>query len=498
MRRAGSHRASAVVEGGPSAIERQLTLRAPGLELRTTSTFEPLDAETDRDPPADRSILSSVLSPLVQALLISDLAAIALVLLLPGTDGLPTAIVGLVAMVLFTGAGLYRQRLSLSLLDDLPAIVGRTLVAGALVAVIPLITGGDERIEPVVASASLVLLFSALRGVAYTVVRHARRSGRVAHGTLVLGGGQLACDLMSTLQDHPEYGLHPVGFLDDRPLLPRASHPVPCLGGYSSLVANLRRLEVRNVVIAFGSLPESQVVDIVRTCDRLSCEIFYVPRLFELEGRGSGIEDVWGIPLVRLRRAAFRTPGWMIKRLVDLVVSAVLFVVLFPVMLLIGLASKIETGRVIFEQERVGLDGRPIRVLKFCSLAPADPGEAASAWNVANDDRMGPVGRFIRATSLDELPQLWNILRGDMSLVGPRPERPHFVAEFSRRYPRYVARHRVPSGLTGLSQSRGLRGDTSISERARFDNIYIESWSLWGDTKIALQTIGQLLRRTGS
>jgi len=490
-----SAKASAVVERGLDAPDRQLTLSAPGLELRTTA---PIADPADQDVAPDRSMLSSVLSPLVQALVISDLAAVALVLLLPGTEGLYSALVGLLAMVLFIGAGLYRQRLSLSLLDDLPAIVGRALVAGALVAALPLVTGGVVSREPVVTAAWLVLVITLLRGVSYAVVRRARKSGRAAHSTLVLGGGQLACDLMSTLQQHAEYGLRPVGFVDDRPLLPRASHPVPCLGGYSSLVAILRTLQVRNVVIAFGSLPESQVVDIVRTCDRMSCEIFYVPRLFELEGRSTGVEDVWGIPLVRLRRAAFRTPAWQIKRFIDIVVSATLLVLLSPFMLLIGLAAKFETGCVFFGQERVGLDSRPIRVMKFCSLAPADPGESASIWNVAHDDRVGPVGRLIRATSLDELPQLWNILRGDMSLVGPRPERPHFVDEFSRRYPRYVARHRVPSGLTGLAQSRGLRGDTSIAERARFDNIYIESWSLWGDTKIALHTVSQLLRRTGS
>jgi len=495
MSRQGGHKASVVVERGSETGATQLTLRAPGLEVRTTT---PPMAVAEVGVAPDRSMLSMVFSPLVQALVFCDLTAIALVLMLPGTDRGAAALVGLVTMVLFTGAGLYRQRLSISLLDDLPAIVGRSLVAGSLVAALPLFTGGVVSREPIVAAAWLILIVTVLRGISYAVVRRARRSGRASHSALVLGGGQLACDLMSSLQEHPEFGLRPVGFVDDRPLLPRSLHPVPCLGGYSSLVAILRTLEVRNVVIAFGSLPESQVVDIVRTCDRLSCEIFYVPRLFELEGRGSGVEDVWGIPLVRLRRAAFRTPAWQIKRLIDIVVSGVLLVLFAPFLLLIAAAAKLETGQVFFGQERVGLDGRPIRVLKFCSLSPADPSEPASLWNVAHDERMGPVGRFIRATSLDELPQLWNILRGDMSLVGPRPERPHFVDEFSRKYPRYVARHRVPSGLTGLAQSRGLRGDTSIAERARFDNIYIESWSLWGDTKIALHTVLQLLRRTGS
>jgi len=118
-------------------------------------------------------------------------------------------------------------------------------------------------------------------------------------------------------------------------------------------------------------------------------------------------------------------------------------------------------------------------------------------WNIAHDERLGPVGRFIRATSLDELAQLWNILRGDMTIVGPRPERPHFVASFTSAFPRYMARHRVPAGLTGWAQVHGLRGDTSIEDRARFDNYYIENWSLWADIKIILRTVSAVLRRQG-
>jgi lipopolysaccharide/colanic/teichoic acid biosynthesis glycosyltransferase len=135
--------------------------------------------------------------------------------------------------------------------------------------------------------------------------------------------------------------------------------------------------------------------------------------------------------------------------------------------------------------------------MKFRSLTPADESESATQWSVAEDGRLGPVGAFLRRTSIDELPQLVNILRGEMSLVGPRPERPHFVDQFGEAYPRYVARHRVPSGLTGWAQIHGLRGDTSIADRARFDNHYIEDWSLWLDVKIMLRTLGAVLRGRG-
>ncbi len=145
----------------------------------------------------------------------------------------------------------------------------------------------------------------------------------------------------------------------------------------------------------------------------------------------------------------------------------------------------------------MGLDGRPFTLLKFTSLRPVDETESAQNWNIAQDDRLTVVGTWLRRTSLDELPQLWNILRGDMSLVGPRPERPFFVDEFTRQFPRYTARHRVPAGLTGTAQVQGLRGDTSIADRARFDNYYIENWSLWDDAKILLRTFSQVIHAAG-
>jgi lipopolysaccharide/colanic/teichoic acid biosynthesis glycosyltransferase len=146
----------------------------------------------------------------------------------------------------------------------------------------------------------------------------------------------------------------------------------------------------------------------------------------------------------------------------------------------------------------VGLDGRPFEILKFRSLTPVDDYESSTNWSIKHDQRLGRVGRLLRSTSLDELPQLWNILVGHMSLVGPRPERPYFVKKYAERIPRYTSRHRVPAGLTGWAQINGLRGDTSIEDRASFDNHYIENWTLWGDVKILLRTVQQVLGRRGS
>jgi len=211
------------------------------------------------------------------------------------------------------------------------------------------------------------------------------------------------------------------------------------------------------------------------------------------------MDTVWGVPLVRLRRAPYRSPVWRVKRVFDLCVSGLALVLLLPVLCFVAVAVRLDGGPgIFFRQERIGVDGHRFQVVKFRTLRPLDETESATHWNVALDARLSRTGRLLRKTSFDELPQLVNVLRGDMSLVGPRPERPYFVDQFRTAHPSYEARHRVPSGLTGWAQVHGLRGDTSISDRARFDNYYIENWSLWLDVKIILRTLGAVIRGAGA
>jgi exopolysaccharide biosynthesis polyprenyl glycosylphosphotransferase len=304
----------------------------------------------------------------------------------------------------------------------------------------------------------------------------------------------VAIRLAEDLQQHKKYGIDPVGFVDSVPRVDPAMLPAPLLGGYVELSELIEDFAVGVVMVGFGNQREADLVDILRTCDRLDCEIFIVPRLFEVHTITRDMDQVWGLPLVRVRRAPFRSVSWQVKRLGDVLASGLALVALSPVLAACAIAVRLEGGPgILFRQVRVGLDGAPFELLKFRSLKPVDETESATNWNIKHDDRLGPVGRFLRKSSLDELPQLWNILQGDMSLVGPRPERPHFVDEFTSRVPRYMARHRVPAGLTGWAQVHGLRGDTSIRDRASFDNYYIENWSLWGDVKIMVRTINQVL-----
>lgn len=434
-------------------------------------------------------------------LLLGDLATFAFATAVTSAMLWPHHVGLLVGTVLVLGqAGLYRSRLTLSALDDLPRLLGGVGVGSVVSILLFLFAGSPVPLQNVLLhGAAFAGSLLASRALAYAVVRAARRRGVVGHRVLVLGAGRVGARLAAAMHDHPEYGLRPVGFLDPEPLLPADELPAPLLGDYGDLAATLLRHDIGDVIVAFGGMRESSLVDVLRTCDRLQCEIFVVPRLFELHHRSRDMDEVWGIPLARVRRPTWRNASWRLKRVLDVVVSAACLLLLSPLLAVIALLVRREGGRgVIFRQLRVGLDGQPFTLLKFRSIRPMDDVESATRWSVAEDVRIGRVGRFLRATSLDELPQLVNVLRGDMSIVGPRPERPHFVAQFTDAIPRYPARHRTPAGLTGWAQVHGLRGDTSIEERASFDNYYIQNWSLWLDAKILLRTVATPFLRRGT
>jgi exopolysaccharide biosynthesis polyprenyl glycosylphosphotransferase len=299
------------------------------------------------------------------------------------------------------------------------------------------------------------------------------------------------------LKEHPECGLQPVGFIDaSNRQLDESAQPLPVVGQAQHLAEVITREDIKHVILGFPSGRAADLIGAIRTCDRLACEIWALPRMLELsQAKSSDVDTLWGIPLMRLRRAASRSSAWRLKRLMDVIVAATSLVLLSPLLGVIALAVRVALGApILFRQQRLGVDGRQFTLLKFRSLPSRSSEETAVTWT-AGDVPVSRVGRMLRRTSLDELPQLWNIVRGDMSLVGPRPERPYFAEQFSERYPDYVARHRVPSGLTGWAQIHGLRGDTSIEDRARFDNYYIDNWSLSLDLRILLRTVFAALHR---
>ena len=258
----------------------------------------------------------------------------------------------------------------------------------------------------------------------------------------------------------------------------------------------LRQERIDRVIVGFGVTRESEMVDVFRACEDASVEIHVLPRFFELATAtdSRSVDDVWGYPLLRLRRSLLRRHTRFVKRAFDASLAALALVVVSPLYVVIAAIVRITSpGPVHFRQQRVGERGAPVEVLKFRSMRVNSRSDVE--WSPADESVTG-IGRVLRLTGLDELPQLWNILKGDMSLVGPRPERPFFVEQFRAEVPRYEARHRAPAGLTGLAQVHGLRGDTSIDERARLDNQYIENWSLWRDVVILFQTFSAVIRST--
>ncbi|GAB2870545.1 sugar transferase [Nocardioides pacificus] len=452
--------------------------------------------------PALRTALAPFLLDGVRpALVLADVAGCVMAALATRTPATTALLLTAAVVVVHATAGLYRSRLQLSLLDDLPRLLGRWVVMIALLltlaATVPGLGLGVGTQTIGFALVAFALVLSA-RTTCYALVRWMRRLGVVTHSTLIVGTGAAGRRVAEILRAHPEYGLRPSGFLSTRTVA-AGELGAPVVGDPTRLFEILERSETKVVVLAYAEVPDPVLVGLIRACHRSTCELFLVPRLYELHQLSDDMEMIWGLPLVRLRRSAGRSVSWQFKRLLDVLVAGAALLLLSPVMAACALAVRLEGGPgVIFHQTRVGMDGRPFELLKFRSLKPADEHESGTRWNIAHDDRLGPVGRFLRVCSLDELPQLWNILRGDMSVVGPRPERPQFVDEFAHRYPGYISRHRVPSGLTGLAQVHGLRGDTSIDDRARFDNFYIENWSLWLDVKILLRTAVSVFSARGA
>jgi exopolysaccharide biosynthesis polyprenyl glycosylphosphotransferase len=436
----------------------------------------------------------------VRYLVASDAVACVTSLAIFGTGRPVDLVLPVVTLGCFAAFRLYRRRLSLSVLDDLPYVAASAAAGvGAELAVYATVHDASAP-NVILAGGALLMLLVVGRILAYAVIRYDRCNRYARRLCLMVGAGHVGIRLAQTLQQHKEYGLDPIGFVDSDPRIEQGERlPVPLLGRYEDLSEIIEDFNVDTVITAFGSARETDLVNVLRSCDRSDCDMYQIPRLFELNHTTRDMDHVWGVPLVHSRRGTFRGRSRRMKRAFDAVVSGLALILLSPVMAMCALAVRFETGpKVLFRQQRVGIDGRRFELLKFRSLKTGDETESQSTWSIATDDRIGPVGRFLRATSLDELPQLLNILMGHMSLVGPRPERTIFVDKFNKVVPRYMARHRVPVGLTGWAQVHGLRGDTSIEDRAIFDNFYIENWSMWLDIKIIIRTIGQVFRQTGA
>jgi len=316
-------------------------------------------------------------------------------------------------------------------------------------------------------------------------------SGVGVRRVLIVGAGHTGQALADKLLDHPATGLKPIGFADDDPVKQAEGYRgLPVLGTTAEVKALLASHEVDTVFLALPVEAYRTMLSILKEVGNEMVDLRVVPDLFQYVTFKAGVEDFDGLPVINLTQVPLE--GWnsLVKRTMDLALSAfglAALAVLFP---FIALAIWLEDrGPIFFTQERTGLDGRLFRMIKFRSMRVDAEEKTGATWTVEDDPRRTVVGSFLRTTSLDELPQLVNVFVGDMSLVGPRPERPEFVKEFKEKFPQYMLRHRVRAGITGWAQVHGWRGNTSLSKRIEYDLYYIENWSVGLDVKIIWMTI---------
>ncbi|WP_399885131.1 sugar transferase [Streptomyces sp. BBFR51] len=482
-------------------MSAESTVPSPAGQSRDLGS-SPVSVLPQRDGTAGRRLPAGRTAPRPDSplpLLLADgTAALPGSLVLTGTPHQPLLAALLVAASLLLRPRPHPARRPPGVLDDLPALCGRIAVVWLTLAALVAAYAPPHALSA--RTLLLGFLLHAATGCAGRGAVHRRHRTALLNrpgAALVVGPAATAQRVASALLRHPRCGVRPVGIVTDEP---GGTSGLPVLSTGEEVRRAVVQNGVRDVLAVYPALRPRQTA-LVRALAESGCTVWEVDTDAPSHAQAPS-------PVGRHRIAGFacrplhpgpRRPGGAGKRLLDVTVSGALLLLLSPLLLACATVLRVLSGPgVLFRQERVGKDGRPFTLLKFRTHRPADAHESATRWSVADERRMPWFCRFLRRSSLDELLQLWNVFRGDMSLVGPRPERPYFVAQFSRAHPGYAARHRVQAGITGLAQINGLRGDTSIEDRARFDNAYIDDWSLWQDVCILLRTAAALVRPTGS
>ncbi|MBI3636444.1 MAG: undecaprenyl-phosphate glucose phosphotransferase [Candidatus Rokubacteria bacterium] len=320
-------------------------------------------------------------------------------------------------------------------------------------------------------------------------LRIARRGGRNVRRAIVVGGGAPAAEIVQAIRRRPDVGVRMLGVVGDKREEPAAAG-TPWLGGYAELRAVLDRHDAELVFVALPHVEYGRLVGILAEIGDDPVTIHLVPDVYSLVSLRGGMEEFEGVPVLHLRESPLHGWNQVLKRTMDLTVGAAALALALPLMVAIALGVTLTSrGPILLRQERMGLDGRRFAMLKFRTMRVDAEAETGPVWATPNDARRTGLGALLRRANLDELPQLLNVLRGDMSLVGPRPERPVFVDDFRRKIPGYMLRHKVKAGMTGWAQINGWRGNTSLEKRIEYDLYYIERWSLAFDFKILAATL---------
>jgi exopolysaccharide biosynthesis polyprenyl glycosylphosphotransferase len=415
---------------------------------------------------------------------------------------------------MFYARGMYATPMRLDVLDTLRSIATGTAVAAMTVITARVLLANDTWVATETVRHWLVAVpvLATGRGAVLWSEARARRFGGAAIPALVVGAGRIGRLTADRLLGDSDLGLRPVAFFDDDPLPGGGglSDSLPVLDSRDGILQVLADHDIEQVVITFSTASHEEMLGLARTCIAEGVDVSVVPRLFELEGERVETEHLGGLPLVLLRPADPSSARLRVKYALDRILAAAALLLMLPILAVAAVSVLLSMGMPLFyRQRRVGRDGHEFEMLKLRTLRESASGSrdsADAAWaarQIGSDssaepddlsERMTRVGAFLRRYSLDELPQLWNVVRGDMSLVGPRPERVGYVDRFEGNIYRYGERHRMKAGLTGWAQVNGLRGQTPLADRVEWDNHYIENWSPWLDFKILARTVGCVFR----
>ncbi len=397
----------------------------------------------------------------------------------------------LVHMVFFSYQGFYRFKLRRNRLDDLFSVILNCAAASFAVLLVfsylksyRFIGFEVSHVYLAVYAPLAVLALFLCRALTFRLFRRLRRNG--VSRVLIAGGGDLAALTAANLSRYAHFGLEVAGFLSPAP-------GPGVLGGYGDLEAAVRAHGVTDLFVAMPLREYDAIMRLIEGGHNLLVDIHLVPDLLQLASLKSGLEHIEGLPVINLGDIPLE--GWpaLSKRLFDVVVTLAALAVALPLGLLAALLLKLDSrGPVFYRQTRVGLDGRIFSMIKFRTMVRDAEQATGPIWSPRNDPRVTRVGRVLRKLSIDELPQLLNVLKGDMSLVGPRPERPELVDRFKESIPRYMLRHRVKTGMTGWAQVHGLRGNTPLDKRIEFDIFYIQNWTFRLDLEILFRTFLKL------
>lgn len=403
----------------------------------------------------------------------------------------------LAGLALFAVNRLYSIKRGASRVDEAYKIFVTVTVTSLVASVIATLVGlRFTTTNLIVAWVSAVALVVLLRNLQRTILHAARRRGFDRAPTLIIGSGPLGQMIARTVMAAPHLGYDVQGFLSNDEPIGTIHNSVPVLGKLRDIRRVVQTLGISEVLVCLRGIESDLVLELVAACEDLPVAIKIYPDTFQIITNNEiSLGDLGGMPLMSVKNSPLDL-RWNrgLKRALDLAGATVGLIFLSPLMLLLAILVKLDShGPAFFVQERVGLNGEPFQMIKFRSMRP--DAERIARWTTPDDARKTRLGNFIRRWSLDELPQLINVLLGEMSLVGPRPEQPIFVEQFRQQIPHYMRRHKEKAGMTGWAQVNGLRGDTSIEERVRYDLYYVENWSVLFDIKIIVRQIATLFRK---